>query len=168
MTNGRSSQVFVISLWRMHNARRSLQNKCLRSIAGAYKAKNISVLEAESRVIPQNIHLDQAVLRSRYAPGCSTAIRLTKAEIRKTCVVRGMKPRARSNFNVDQIQMGQAQYKQVESSESHKRRSKGARCNSHVVRSLKIGQIRSGDNSENSTSQPPFLLRNQHRHTIEN
>lgn len=38
-----------------------LQNKCLRSITGAYKATNIEVLEAESAVIPLDIHLDQAV-----------------------------------------------------------------------------------------------------------
>lgn len=36
-----------------------LQNKCLRTIAGAFKATPISVLEAETFIAPIGIHLDQ-------------------------------------------------------------------------------------------------------------
>ena len=39
-----------------------LQNRCLRSITGAYKATNIRVLEAETGVIPLDLYLDQIVL----------------------------------------------------------------------------------------------------------
>lgn len=60
-----------------------LQKNCLRSIIGAYKATNIKVLEAESGVLPLDIYLDQAVLRSRDAPRCGEVIRPTKAKIRR-------------------------------------------------------------------------------------
>lgn len=42
-----------------------LQIKCSRLITRAYKANNIKVSEAEAGVIPLNICLDQAVLKSR-------------------------------------------------------------------------------------------------------
>ena len=61
----------------------TLQNKCLRSITGTYKATNTKVLEAESGVIPLDIHLDQAVSRSRDAPRCSEIMKLAKARIRR-------------------------------------------------------------------------------------
>ena len=61
----------------------TLQNKCLSSITGAYKATNIEVLEAESGVIPLDIHLDQAVLRSREASRCSEIIKQAKAKIQR-------------------------------------------------------------------------------------
>lgn len=59
-----------------------LQNKCLRSITGAYKATNIKVLEAESGVIPLDIYLDQITLKSRDKPRCSEVIKLEKTKIR--------------------------------------------------------------------------------------
>lgn len=60
-----------------------MQNTCLRSITGAYKATNTKVLEAESGVIPLDLHLDQTVLRSRAIPRCSNTIELAKASIRR-------------------------------------------------------------------------------------
>ena len=60
-----------------------LQNKCLRSITGAYKATNTKVLEAESGVIPLDIYLDQIILRSRDKPRCSEVIMLEKTKIRR-------------------------------------------------------------------------------------
>lgn len=68
-----------------------LQNKCLRSIIGAYKATNIKVLQPESGVLPLDIYLDQAVLRSRDAPRCSKVIRPAKAKIsyEENCVGQG-------------------------------------------------------------------------------
>lgn len=53
---------------------------------------SIKVLEAESRVVPIYIHLDQAVLRARDAPRCNEVRRLPKAGIRrKLCEKRGRK-----------------------------------------------------------------------------
>ena len=43
-----------------------LQNKCLRTIAGAFKAIPISVLEAETFIAPIDIHLDQLQAKARY------------------------------------------------------------------------------------------------------
>ena len=60
-----------------------LQNKCLRSITGAYRATNTAVLEAESRMMPLDIYLDQAVLRGREVPRCGEVIELAKAKIQK-------------------------------------------------------------------------------------
>lgn len=61
-----------------------LQNKCLQLIAGAYKATNIKVLEAEAEagVIPLDIYFDQAVLRSRDAPKCQEVVTVAKKKIR--------------------------------------------------------------------------------------
>ena len=61
----------------------TLQNKCLRSITGAYKATNIEVLEAELGVVPFNIHLDQIVLKSRDNSKCVEVIRSAKTRIHK-------------------------------------------------------------------------------------
>ena len=41
----------------------TLQKKCLRSITGAFRATNTRLLEAESEVIPLDIHHDQTVLK---------------------------------------------------------------------------------------------------------
>ena len=43
-----------------------LQNKCLRTIAGAFKATPISVLEAETFIAPIDIHLDQLQAKAQY------------------------------------------------------------------------------------------------------
>lgn len=43
-----------------------LQNKCLRTIAGAFKAMPIPVLEAETFITPIDIHLDQLQAKARY------------------------------------------------------------------------------------------------------
>ena len=71
----------------------TLQNKCLRSITGAYKATNIRVLEAEASVIPLDLHLDQVVLRSRDTPKCTKIIELAKARIRRK--LRGKRAKKR-------------------------------------------------------------------------
>ena len=42
-----------------------MQEKCLRSIIGAYKATNTRVLEAEAGVMALDAYLDQTVLQSR-------------------------------------------------------------------------------------------------------
>ena len=60
-----------------------LQNKCLRSITGAYTATNVKVLEAEAGVIPVDIHLDQAVLRARDVQRCREVIWQAKEKIRR-------------------------------------------------------------------------------------
>lgn len=57
----------------------TLQNKCLRSITGAYKATNTKVLEAESGVVSLDLSLDQTVLRSRDAPQCSEVVEIGKS-----------------------------------------------------------------------------------------
>ena len=61
---------------------KTLQNKCLRSMTGAFKATNTRLPEAESGVTPLDIHLDQTVLKSREAHRCSEVINLAKARIR--------------------------------------------------------------------------------------
>lgn len=43
-----------------------LQNKCLRTISGAFKATPIPVLEAETFIPPIDIHLDQLQAKARY------------------------------------------------------------------------------------------------------
>ena len=43
-----------------------LQSKCLRTIAGAFKATPISILEAETFIAPIDIHLDQLQAKARY------------------------------------------------------------------------------------------------------
>ena len=43
-----------------------LQSKCLRTIAGAFKATPIPVLEAETFITPIDIHLDQLQAKARY------------------------------------------------------------------------------------------------------
>ena len=43
-----------------------LQNKCLQTIAGAFKATPILVLEAETFIAPIDIHLDQLQVKARY------------------------------------------------------------------------------------------------------
>lgn len=60
-----------------------LQNKCLRSVTGAYKATNINVLEAESGVMPLNLYLDQTILRSRYNPRCGEVLDHAKEILRR-------------------------------------------------------------------------------------
>ena len=59
----------------------SLQNKCLRSITGVYKAINTKVLKAESGVIPLDIYLDQITLKLRDKPRCIEVIKLEKTKI---------------------------------------------------------------------------------------
>lgn len=61
----------------------TLQNKCLRSITGAYKATNTKVLEAESGVVQLDLHLNQADLRSRNTPQRREVVKLAKARIRQ-------------------------------------------------------------------------------------
>ena len=61
----------------------TLQNKCLKSITGAYKATITKILEAELGVIPLDLYLDQAVLRSKNAPRCNEEVKSTKAKIRQ-------------------------------------------------------------------------------------
>lgn len=56
----------------------TMQTKCLRAITGAYKATNIKVLEAEAGVVPLDLYLDQAVLRSRDTPRCCEEVGLVK------------------------------------------------------------------------------------------
>ena len=71
-----------------------LQNKCLKAITGAYKATNNKVLKAESGVIPLDIYLDQAMLKSREACRSSEIINLAKARIHsKLQGKRGRKPK---------------------------------------------------------------------------
>lgn len=48
----------------------TLQNKCLRTITGAYRVTNIKVLEVEAGVVLLEIHLDRRVLRSGGVPRC--------------------------------------------------------------------------------------------------
>ena len=43
-----------------------IQNKCLRTIAGAFKATPIAVLEAETYIAPIAIHLDQLQTQARH------------------------------------------------------------------------------------------------------
>ena len=43
-----------------------IQNKCLRTIAGAFKATPIAVLEAETYIAPIDIHLDQLQTQARH------------------------------------------------------------------------------------------------------
>ena len=69
----------------------TLQNKCLRSITGAYKATNIQVLEAETGVIPLDIHLDQAVLRAKDTQRCKEVICQAKEKVRRK--LRGKRER---------------------------------------------------------------------------
>ena len=38
-----------------------VQNKCLRTITGAYKTTNVQVLEHEARVPPLKLHLEMLV-----------------------------------------------------------------------------------------------------------
>lgn len=59
-----------------------LENRCLRSITGAYRAANIKVLEAEAGAIPLDICLDQTVLRSKDTQRCQEGISLAKKRIR--------------------------------------------------------------------------------------
>ena len=42
-----------------------LQNKCLQTIAGVFKATLISILEAETFIAPIDIHLDQLQAKAR-------------------------------------------------------------------------------------------------------
>lgn len=60
----------------------TLQNKCLRSITGAYRNTNTKVLEAESGETPLDIHLNQAVLRARDVQRCGEVICLARGKIR--------------------------------------------------------------------------------------
>jgi exonuclease III len=43
-----------------------IQNRCLRSISGAFRATPIAVLEAETHVAPIDIHLDRLQAHARY------------------------------------------------------------------------------------------------------
>ena len=43
-----------------------VQNKCLRKIAGAYKATPVHSLEAETYVTPISLHLEQLQAKARY------------------------------------------------------------------------------------------------------
>ena len=60
-----------------------MENKCLKSITGIYKATNTRVLEVEAGVVPLDLHLDQIVLQSRDTPRCGKVIRLAKARIHR-------------------------------------------------------------------------------------
>ena len=62
----------------------TLQNKCLQSITGAYKATNTQVLEAEAGVIPLDIYLDQAVLKAKNPDAwrCKEVICQAKEKVR--------------------------------------------------------------------------------------
>jgi hypothetical protein len=49
---------------------RTVQNKCLGTITGAYKTTNVQVLEHEASVVPLNLHLDMlAVSHVRITEG---------------------------------------------------------------------------------------------------
>lgn len=72
--------------------RKSCSHLVLGLNTGAYKATDIKVLEAESGVIPLDIHLDQAVLRARDAPRCNEVMRLETSEswnTKKAASLRG-------------------------------------------------------------------------------
>lgn len=43
-----------------------MQNKCLRTVTGAFKATPIPVLEAERFIAPIDVHLDQLQAKARY------------------------------------------------------------------------------------------------------
>lgn len=79
-----------------------LQNICLRSITGAYKATNIRALEAESGVIPLGIHLDRALSKSREARRCNEVIATAEAKIRSR-----LKPRRGGNPSYKSLQCRQ-------------------------------------------------------------
>lgn len=75
--------------------RTSLLNQCLRSITGAYEARNVKVLEAESGVMPPDTCLDQTVLRSRNTPRCAEVINPAKETMRRK--LRGKRGRQPGN-----------------------------------------------------------------------
>lgn len=43
-----------------------MQNKCLRTIAGAFKATSIPVLEAETFIAPIDVYLDHFQAKAQY------------------------------------------------------------------------------------------------------
>ena len=43
-----------------------IQNRCLRTVAGAFKATPIPVLEAETHIVPIDVYLDQLQAKARY------------------------------------------------------------------------------------------------------
>ena len=43
-----------------------MQNKCLRTVTGAFKATPVEVLEAETFIAPMELHLDNLQTKSRY------------------------------------------------------------------------------------------------------
>ena len=43
-----------------------MQNKCLRTVAGAFKATPVEVLEAETFIAPMELHLDHLQMKARY------------------------------------------------------------------------------------------------------
>lgn len=64
-----------------------MQSKCLRAVAGAFKATAIPVLEAETFIAPIDIHLDQLQAKARYRLRCGGQAKVIttacKAIIRK-------------------------------------------------------------------------------------
>ena len=43
-----------------------MQNKCLRTVTGAFKATPVEVLEAETFIAPMELHLDNLQIKARY------------------------------------------------------------------------------------------------------
>lgn len=72
-----------------------LQNKCLRSIAGAFKATPIPVLEAETYIAPFDIHLDQLQANARYRLRVGGQSKF----IAKTCKTIASKLRGKTGYH---------------------------------------------------------------------
>lgn len=73
-----------------------IQNRCLRTIAGAYKATPIAVLEAETLTPPINTYLDKLQADSRYRMRATGTTKLVR-QLRATIVtkLRGQRGRSR-------------------------------------------------------------------------
>ena len=65
------------------NTLETIQNGCLRRVAGAYKATNKRVVEAETGIPPLQITMDQAVLRNQALRGNHPVTKLGNARIRR-------------------------------------------------------------------------------------
>ena len=88
-----------------------LQNKCLRSINGAYKAINVKVMEAEAGVMPLDMYLDQTVLQPRNPLRCAEIIDQAKETIRRNELKgKGKEKVGKSYSNGRQECMGQRQH----------------------------------------------------------
>jgi len=60
-----------------------MQNTCLRTVLGAYKATPVQVLEAEAAVSPMRIQLDRALLRSKIIRGTHSLVQKGNRRITK-------------------------------------------------------------------------------------